>query len=202
MRWLVRAKALIVLALFECMLAPKKILYRYVFSTCTPKLFNARIRQACQFVGRGNVCVNDAQIGVWPSPFFFSSVGYFEARAESAAIVIESGTFINNGCVVIADRGQIKIGKRCLIGPLFFVADSDFHGLEVVDRLNGNYECEDVVIGDDVFIGAGVKVLKGVNIGRGAVIGSGSVVVNDVAPYSICAGVPAKPIKELVGRHD
>lgn len=52
-----------------------------------------------------------------------------------------------------------------------------------------------VTIGHDVWIGHGATILPGITIGNGAVIGSGSVVTKDVAPYTIAAGVPAKPIR-------
>jgi maltose O-acetyltransferase len=120
-----------------------------------------------------------------------------EARNSDSSINIGVGTFINNGAVIIADKTQIEIGERCLIGPGFFACDSDFHGLAINNRSNGNYECSSVKIGSDVFIGDGVKVMKGVTIGDGAVIGSGSVVVRNVAPNTIHAGVPAKYIKDV-----
>ncbi|WNY88749.1 CatB-related O-acetyltransferase [Leclercia adecarboxylata] len=49
-----------------------------------------------------------------------------------------------------------------------------------------------VHIGNDVWIGQGVFIKSGVNIGDGAVIAAHSVVVNDIPPYAIAAGVPAK----------
>jgi hypothetical protein len=52
-----------------------------------------------------------------------------------------------------------------------------------------------VTIGNDVWIGHGVTVLPGVSIGDGAVVGAGAVVTRDVAPYTIVAGVPARPIR-------
>lgn len=52
-----------------------------------------------------------------------------------------------------------------------------------------------VVIGNDVWIGARVNILPGVHIGDGAVLAAGAVVVNDVEPYAIVGGVPAKKIK-------
>jgi phosphonate metabolism protein (transferase hexapeptide repeat family) len=52
-----------------------------------------------------------------------------------------------------------------------------------------------VTIGDDVWIGHGAVVLAGRSIGTGAVVGAGSVVTRDVAPFTIVAGNPAKPIR-------
>lgn len=52
-----------------------------------------------------------------------------------------------------------------------------------------------VRIGHDVWIGHGVVVLPGRTIGTGAVVGAGSIVTRDVAPYTIVAGNPAKPVR-------
>jgi acetyltransferase-like isoleucine patch superfamily enzyme/acyl carrier protein len=50
----------------------------------------------------------------------------------------------------------------------------------------------DIVIGSDVWIAANALILSGVTIGDGAVIGAGSVVVNDVPPYGMVLGNPAR----------
>lgn len=52
-----------------------------------------------------------------------------------------------------------------------------------------------VTIGHDVWIGHGAIVLSGRSIGTGAVVAGGAVVTKDVAPYTIVAGNPAKPIR-------
>ncbi|MGX5737170.1 chloramphenicol acetyltransferase [Bosea thiooxidans] len=52
-----------------------------------------------------------------------------------------------------------------------------------------------VTIGHDVWIGHGAIVLAGRNIGTGAVIAGGAVVTKDVAPYTIVAGNPARPVR-------
>ncbi len=57
----------------------------------------------------------------------------------------------------------------------------------------------DVAIGSDVWIGRGARILGGVAIGHGAVVAAWSVVTRDVDPYTVVAGVPARPIK---GRFD
>lgn len=53
-----------------------------------------------------------------------------------------------------------------------------------------------VEIGEYAWICSRSIVLPGVKIGRGAVVASGAVVTNDVEPYSIVAGVPARKIGE------
>ena len=52
-----------------------------------------------------------------------------------------------------------------------------------------------VHIGHDVWIGHGAIVLPGRSIGTGAVIAGGAVVTKDVAPYTVVAGNPARPVR-------
>lgn len=51
------------------------------------------------------------------------------------------------------------------------------------------------IIGNDVWIGCNSTILRGVKIGDGAVIGANSLVLNDVPPYAVVVGSPAKIIK-------
>jgi acetyltransferase-like isoleucine patch superfamily enzyme len=46
-----------------------------------------------------------------------------------------------------------------------------------------------------VWLGAGATVVGGVTIGRGSVVAAGSVVTQDVEPFSIVAGVPARLVR-------
>ncbi|MEO5323480.1 DapH/DapD/GlmU-related protein [Mesorhizobium sp. CC13] len=57
-----------------------------------------------------------------------------------------------------------------------------------------------VTIGHDTWLGHGSTVLPGITVGDGAAVGSGAVVTKDVAPYTIVAGVPAKPLRERFDR--
>ncbi|MEL6482345.1 MAG: chloramphenicol acetyltransferase [Pseudomonadota bacterium] len=52
------------------------------------------------------------------------------------------------------------------------------------------------VIGHDTWLGHGSMIKPDVTVGHGAVVGAGSVVTKDVAPYTIVAGNPARPIRE------
>jgi virginiamycin A acetyltransferase len=53
----------------------------------------------------------------------------------------------------------------------------------------------DTVIGHDVWIGHGALILPGARIGHGAIVGAGAVVRGSVAPYTLVAGNPARPIR-------
>ncbi len=50
-------------------------------------------------------------------------------------------------------------------------------------------------VGHDTWIGHGAMVKPDITVGHGAVVAAGAVVTRDVAPYTIVAGVPAKPIR-------
>lgn len=125
---------------------------------------------------------------------------------------------VNN--VVLGDYSYIArnsnisntaIGKFCSIGPNFCcgLGLHPTNGISTSPMFystgcqNGTTMCNEnkckemlhTTIGNDVFIGANVTVLDGVNIADGAVIGAGAVVVDDIPPYAIAVGVPAKVIK-------
>ncbi|MEO1457524.1 MAG: chloramphenicol acetyltransferase [Pseudomonadota bacterium] len=51
------------------------------------------------------------------------------------------------------------------------------------------------VIGHDTWIGHGAIVKPEIRVGHGAVVAMGAVVTRDVAPYSIVAGNPARPLR-------
>jgi acetyltransferase-like isoleucine patch superfamily enzyme len=50
-------------------------------------------------------------------------------------------------------------------------------------------------IGNDVWSGLGVVIRTGVTVGDGAIIGARSLVLNDIPPYAIVGGAPAKLIR-------
>lgn len=73
-----------------------------------------------------------------------------------------------------------------------FVAESLLSEFKYADEFRKKY----VVVGCDVWIGDDVSILDGVHIGHGAILAAGAVVINDVLPYSIVGGVPARIIKK------
>jgi len=58
----------------------------------------------------------------------------------------------------------------------------------------------DVRIGRHSFIGVNAVVMPGVTVGEGAIVTSGSVVLQDVAPYTVVSGNPARRIAQVEAR--
>ena len=120
------------------------------------------------------------------------------------------GTVLYDSSTLI---GDVKIGAHCWIGLNtlldgsgeltigdYVVVASGVHIYThdtirwALSRGHMPYEHASVHIGDCVFIGAQSLVLKGVTIGDHSLICANATVTRDVAPYSIVAGTPAKPI--------
>jgi acetyltransferase-like isoleucine patch superfamily enzyme len=55
----------------------------------------------------------------------------------------------------------------------------------------------EITIGSDAWVGANAMILRGVTIGTGGIVGAGAVVTTNVPAYTIVAGNPAHPIREL-----
>jgi len=118
-------------------------------------------------------------------------------------------------CTYMAAGGSIKltdVGSFCSIGPQVIIGGLGSHPTNWISshpifyspyKQCGVTFCTDSIfeelkrtqIGNDVWIGARAIVLDGISVGDGAVIAAGAVVTNDVPPYAIVGGVPAKLIR-------
>lgn len=114
---------------------------------------------------------------------------------EKAKIKIGKRTTVGFYTFIYASA-NIEIGNDCLIAPFVYIVDSDHAIVKDILINRQPNQISQIIIEDDVWIATGAKILKGVTIGKGAVIAAGSVVKEDVLPYSIVGGVPAKQIGE------
>ncbi len=103
--------------------------------------------------------------------------------AINIGAVIGDGTMIDMNAVL---GGRATIGKNCHVGAGAVIAG-------VVEPPSA----KPVILEDDVLIGANAVVLEGVTIGQGSVVAAGAVVTQDIPPYSVAAGIPAKVIKAI-----
>lgn len=145
----------------------------------------------------------------------FEGKNRLNLNAQVYGSYVGLGTYISGN----SKLSKAKIGRFCSIGqnvengfgmhptdrvsthPCFYSLQSQagftftkkqmFKEHEYVDADSKYY----IEIGNDVWIGNNVKIMDGVTIGNGAIIATGSIVVNNVEPYEIVGGIPAKRIR-------
>ena len=125
---------------------------------------------------------------------------------------LERNVVVNNGMGDVEIGDEVQIGVGCvLIGPITI---GKYSGLSQYVRLLGMHHGIDPIaphhhlpctkapieLGEDVFIGTGTVVMGKKNgeplkLGDYCRIGANSVVMDDVPPYSVAVGNPARVVK-------
>ncbi|MFH1056947.1 MAG: gamma carbonic anhydrase family protein [Candidatus Micrarchaeota archaeon] len=98
-------------------------------------------------------------------------------RADEGEIRIGNNTSIQESCVV--HGSGVSIGNNVTVGHGAIV-----HGCKVADN---------------VLVGMNATLLSGCEIGEWSIIAAGAVVLENarIPPYSVCAGVPAKVLRQV-----
>lgn len=123
------------------------------------------------------------------------------SSAFTPQIVIGNNVSINYDCH-IASINKVVIGNNVLIGSKVFIADH-FHGdtdpgsLAIAPNSRQLVSKGSVIIEDNVWIGEGVAIMPNTVIGHNSIIGANAVVTKDIPPFTVAAGIPAKPIRSL-----
>ena len=99
----------------------------------------------------------------------------------------------NTGSVIVVGK-HISLGHDVMMGRNIVIYDSDFHSIPGSDGNPVNYS-KDVTIEDHVWLCTGCVIMPGVTIGKGSVVAANALVINDIPPYSLAGGSPAKVIK-------
>lgn len=118
------------------------------------------------------------------------------ALVHGAWIICEAAVTIGDHAliswnVVIMDSYRLpfdRAGRRYLLERI---------PLGLPRRITGAIPARPIHIGCNVWIGFDACVLPGVTIGEGSIVGARSVVTEDVAPYTLVAGNPARVIRPL-----
>jgi acetyltransferase-like isoleucine patch superfamily enzyme len=103
---------------------------------------------------------------------------------------------INHGVFLHGGYG-ITLGDNVVLSAGCMILDGQLDPAAFRDDPRRDYRNEPITIEADAWIGAEAIVLGGVTVGTLAVVGAGSVVTEDVAPRTVVAGNPAKPIRTL-----
>ena len=186
-------------------LALRKALYPLLLGSCGRNVVfgqNVVLRHAHKIHIGDNVAIDDHCL--------------LDAKGESnRGITIGDGVFIGRNTILSCKNGDIELAaganigfnceifsaSRVAIGASVLVAaysyviggDHDFSdpSMPVLDQ---GRTSAGVTIGDGAWMGAGAKILDGVTVGAHAVVGAGAVVRNDVPPYGVAVGVPARVV--------
>jgi carbonic anhydrase/acetyltransferase-like protein (isoleucine patch superfamily) len=115
------------------------------------------------------------------------------------AVSLEEGVSIWYGAVLRGDVERIVVGRSTNIQDGAIV-----HGDPGIPTVLGNYVTvghraiiHSATVEDGAMIGMGAILLNGVTVGKGSIVGAGAVVTKDVAPYTLVAGVPCKPMRAI-----
>ena len=108
-------------------------------------------------------------------------------------------TAVVNNALFNMSGGTITLGEYAFFGHDVAVLTGT-HDIEQFGRdrqLGFPRSGRDVVIGEGVWLASHVLVLGPVTIGDHAVVAAGSLVREDVEPYTVVAGRPAKVVKKI-----
>jgi acetyltransferase-like isoleucine patch superfamily enzyme len=116
-------------------------------------------------------------------------------RAETGVLKIGKRASVNNSVIIDANNeGSIVIEDDVLIGPNSVMRASN-HRTNIKTNINKQGHVPgSIFIGSDVWIGANTVILAGSQIESGAVIAAGAVVNGICSANTIYGGVPAKKI--------
>jgi len=115
-----------------------------------------------------------------------------------------------HGARIICDA-ELKIGNYALISWQVVLMDTYRVPFDLVKRrqilerasrqtsryLSADVPAQPICIQDNVWIGFDACILPGVTIGEGAIVGARSVVTQDVPPYTVVAGNPARVVRQV-----
>ncbi len=92
-------------------------------------------------------------------------------------------------CVLLDDRGGLKIGNRVSISDYANIYTHDHHVLDI-----GHIAMKPTTIGDGARITYHATVLAGAHVGEDAIVGAHGLLRKPLEAHAIAGGVPAKPL--------
>lgn len=129
-----------------------------------------------------------------------------EGAKVIGAVTMDEYSSIWHNTVLRGDVNSIKIGKYTNVQD-----NSVVHVSDEYSTIIGNYVTvghgaivHGCTIEDHCLIGMGSIVMDGTIIGRGSIVAAGAVVLGnqEIPPYSMVAGLPAKVIKSIPEKLD
>jgi len=121
----------------------------------------------------------------------------------STRLTLESNVHISSGCKIIGGReAHVSFAPFSTLSPnVVLAAGSDDYvgGIAtpmVPEEFKGDCEIGEIRLGRHSIVGANSVVLPNVVFGEGAAVGALSLAKQDLAPWTLYAGIPAREIKK------
>ncbi len=116
----------------------------------------------------------------------------------SARVRIGAGTFLNQG-VMVASQELVEIGEHCMLANGCFVSDASHRYEDPDTRSPGRASPRRAPRGSAPTAGSARTWSSPavLSVGERCVIGAGSVVTQDISPFSVAAGAPARVLKSV-----
>ena len=157
-------------------------------------------------IGDGSIIGPHAVIAKWTTLgkecriFQFASVGAepqdLKFKGEQSSTIIGDRTTIREGATIHRATGEgneTRIGSDCLLMAYVHIAHNCTLGNRVI--MSNLASCSGhAIVEDRVVIGGMAGVHQFVKIGRNAMVGGMSKLVQDVVPYTLVDGPPAKVV--------
>lgn len=99
------------------------------------------------------------------------------------------------GLLQMGNFTNISVGGRIICGSDEFLGEGLITSPGIPDELRDNLIIKPIIFHDFANVGANVTIFPGVTLAEGSVIGACSLVTKDTEPWTIYAGIPARPIK-------
>jgi lipopolysaccharide O-acetyltransferase len=136
--------------------------------------------------------------GLW-----LEAITSYEGETFSPRIIIGHDVSVSRWSHIGATN-RVEIGDGVLIGSKVLITDHShgrYRGLSTSPStrpaLRPLINDREVVIERNVWLGDNVVVGPGARIGEGSVIGASAVVTGTIPPFTLAAGIPARPLKRF-----
>lgn len=150
---------------------------------------NVQISRLASFYGTGNIIIGD-------------NVRIDDFCILSGRITIGNYIHVAAGCYLYGGEEGIELNDFVNLSSriVIYAKSDDYSGLTLTnpiipDKYKQVFEAK-VVLQRHVLLGTGCVVLPGVIIEEGVSVGSLSLINQSLPAWKVCAGIPAKPIKD------
>ncbi len=157
-----------------------------------------RARRFVRYLRTGRRAALTAPLGPLRALYAYLALTTPLVHGDRRRITVAPTAHLNNTLFNVVS-GSITIGENVVMAHnvclLTGAHDPSLTGPERVVSVPDSGR--DIVIEEGAWIASNATILGNCRVGRYAVVAAGSVVTSDVPPYTVVAGVPARPVRSL-----